>query len=46
MTENSKIRVIDVNMGIFEMNDRIAAEVRAINKANGVFMINMMASPG
>ena len=46
MAENSKIRVIDVNMGIFEMNDRIAAEVRAINKANGVFMINMMASPG
>ena len=41
-----KVRVIDVNMGVFEMNDRIADEVRAINKANGVFMFNMMASPG
>ena len=40
------IRVIDVNMGIFEMNDRIAAEVRARNKANGTFMVNLMASPG
>ena len=43
---DKKIRVIDVNMGVFEMNDRIAAEVRATNKANGVFMVNMMASPG
>ena len=40
------IRVIDVNMGIFEMNDRIADEVRARNKANGTFMVNLMASPG
>ena len=43
---DKKIRVIDVNMGVFEMNDRIAAEVRARNKANGVFMVNLMASPG
>jgi hydrogenase nickel incorporation protein HypB len=28
------------------MNDRIAAEVRAQNKANGTFMVNLMASPG
>lgn len=42
----SDIRVINVNMGIFEMNDRIADEVRARNKANGVFMVNLMASPG
>lgn len=40
------VRVIDVNMGIFEMNDNIAAEVRAQNKANGTFMVNLMASPG
>ena len=40
------VRVIDVNMGVFEMNDRIAAEVRARNKENGVFMVNLMASPG
>ena len=42
----SPVRVIDVNMGVFEANDRIAAEVRARNKSNGVFMVNLMASPG
>ncbi len=42
----SAVRVIDVNMGVFEANDRIAAEVRARNKENGVFMVNLMASPG
>ena len=40
------VRGIDVNMGVFEMNDRIADEVRARNKANGTFMVNLMASPG
>jgi hydrogenase nickel incorporation protein HypB len=40
------VRVIDVNMGVFEMNDSIADEVRARNKANGTFMVNLMASPG
>ena len=45
MAENN-VRVIDVNVGIFEENDRIAAEVRAQNKANGTFMVNVMASPG
>ena len=45
MSEN-KVRVIDVNVGIFEENDRIAAEVRAQNKANGTLLINVMASPG
>lgn len=42
----AEIRVIDVNMGVFEANDRIADEVRAENRANGVFMVNLMASPG
>ena len=42
----SNVRVIDVNVGIFEENDRIAADVRAQNKANGTFMVNVMASPG
>ena len=41
-----EVRVIDVNMGVFEMNDRIADEVRARNNANGTFMVNLMASPG
>ena len=42
----SKVRVIDVNMGIYEANDRIADEVRAFNDANGTLLINVMASPG
>lgn len=42
----AEVRVIDVNMGVFELNDRIADEVRARNKENGVFMVNLMASPG
>ena len=41
-----KVKVIDVNVSIFEENDRIAAEVRAQNKANGTVMVNVMASPG
>ena len=41
-----KVRVIDENVGIYEENDRIAAEVRADNKAKGTFMVNVMASPG
>lgn len=40
------VKVIDVNVGIFEENDRIAAEVRALNKRNGSFLVNIMASPG
>jgi len=42
----AKIKTIDVNMGIFEMNDRCAEEVRQYNRANKTLMINMMASPG
>lgn len=40
------VKVIDVNVGIFEENDRIAAEVRADNKAKNTFLVNVMASPG
>lgn len=43
---SKSIKVIDVNVGIFEENDRIASEVRAMNRANGCFMVNIMASPG
>ena len=41
-----KIKVIDVNVGVFDENDRIAAEVRAMNKSNGSVLVNVMASPG
>ncbi|MBE6040508.1 MAG: hydrogenase nickel incorporation protein HypB [Clostridiales bacterium] len=40
------VKVIDVNVGIFEENDRIAGEVRALNKKNGTLLVNIMASPG
>lgn len=42
----SAVKVISVNVGVFEENDRIAEEVRNINRKNGTFMINVMASPG
>ena len=40
------VKVIDVNVGVFDENDRIADEVRAYNKCRGTRMINIMASPG
>lgn len=42
----SMFKVIDVNVGVFDINDRIAAEVRQKNKEDRTFMINLMASPG
>lgn len=42
----SGFKVIDVNVGVFDLNDRIAAEVRQKNKEDHTFMINLMASPG
>jgi len=40
------IRVIDVNVGIFDANNRVADEVRAVNKKNGTLLVNIMSSPG
>ena len=40
------IKVIDVNVGVFDENNRIANEVREYNKDKGTLMINIMASPG
>lgn len=40
------VKVIDVNVGVFDENNRIADEVRAYNKSKGTKMINIMASPG
>ena len=40
------VKVIDVNVGVFDENDRIADEVRAYNESRGTRMINIMASPG
>ena len=40
------VKVIDVNVGIFDENNRIADEVRAKNRSEKTFMVNIMASPG
>ena len=40
------VRVIDVKVGVFDENNRIADEVRERNKDKGTFMVNIMASPG
>ena len=42
----SEVRVINVNVGVFEENNRIAARVRELNKESGTFLVNIMASPG
>ncbi|MBQ1906730.1 MAG: hydrogenase nickel incorporation protein HypB [Firmicutes bacterium] len=41
-----EIRVIDVNQGIFEKNDQVAAVNRQKLREQGTFMVNLMASPG
>ena len=41
-----EVRVINVNMGIFEKNDSVAAVNREKLRAEKTFMINLMASPG
>lgn len=40
------VKVIDVKVGIFDENNRIAEEVRGRNREAGTFLVNMMASPG
>lgn len=41
-----ELRVIDVNQGVFERNDRVADETRRQLKEQKTFMVNVMASPG
>lgn len=42
----SEVKVINVNVGVFDLNNRIADAVRQRNKDNHTFMVNIMASPG
>ncbi|MDD6348266.1 MAG: hydrogenase nickel incorporation protein HypB [Lachnospiraceae bacterium] len=42
----SRVRTINVGVGIFEDNDRIAADVRRMTAESGTCLINVMASPG
>ena len=41
-----KYRIIEVKQSIFENNDREAEELRSELKAQGTYLINLMASPG
>ncbi|HAK18339.1 MAG TPA: hydrogenase accessory protein HypB [Lachnospiraceae bacterium] len=40
------VRVIEVHESVFAEKDRIARETRHLLKAQGTFMVNLMASPG
>ena len=40
------IKLIEVKQSIFEQNNYTADELRAYLKEKGVYMINLMASPG
>ncbi len=42
----ANVKIIDVNVGVFDENDRIADEVRRANKESHTFLVNVMASPG
>ena len=41
-----EVKVIDVKVGVFDENNRIADEIRSMNRSNGTLMLNIMASPG
>jgi hydrogenase nickel incorporation protein HypB len=45
-SEMDKIRVIEVKRSIFENNDRQADTLRAKLKEKGVYLLNLMSSPG
>lgn len=44
--KTSNTRVIEVNLSPYAIQEEMADRVREINKANGSFMVNIMASPG
>ena len=41
-----EVKVIELKKSIFESNDRDADELREQLKAKGVFLLNLMSSPG
>ena len=43
---NEKVRVIDIKRSIFEDNDKEAEEFRKELKSRGIFLLNLMSSPG
>ena len=46
MTADPRFDIIDVRAGVEEENERYAQEVRAFCREQGIYLINLMASPG
>lgn len=46
MDEKERIRIIDIKQSVFADNDKDADKLRAELKSKGVFLINLMSSPG
>ena len=46
MDEKEKIRIIDIKQSVFADNDKDADKLRTELKSKGVFLINLMSSPG
>ena len=42
----SDVRIIEIKQSVFADNDRQADQLRAELKEKGVFLLNMMSSPG
>ena len=41
-----KVKVIEIKKSVFEDNDREADQLRSELKGRGVFLLNLMSSPG
>lgn len=42
----NEFRILEIKQSVFEDNDRAAEELRAELKSRGVFLLNLMSSPG
>lgn len=46
MTEPEHVKVIEIRKSVFEDNDKDAAKLRTELKGRGVYLLNLMSSPG
>ena len=46
MSNSDEVKVIEIKKSIFEDNNRDADNLRAELKSKGVFLLNLMSSPG
>ncbi len=46
MTKETAFDIIDVRAGVEEENEKYAQQVRAFCREYGIYLINLMASPG